>query len=240
MHVVYYFMYKYTNIGFFGDKVMNMLCFMEISSKTEWDVFWELFSGITPEKQQRLNKVRSDIDRKTGTYAEILVRSLICRTLNVKNKDIILLKNEYGKPFLKDFPEFHFNISHTRNALAVAVSGEPIGVDIERIREVNLNISKRVFTENERSYVFEEESGKELRFFNIWTKKEAVAKRAGKGLSMNFKSFDVLSDGPSNHLSTFRIDNYVMSVCSNKKLDGNDLNRITEEELHEQWRVCAI
>lgn len=219
---------------------MNMLFFMDISIKTDTAAFGELFAGISTEKQQRLSKVRSEIDKKTGTYSEALVRMLICRTLGVKNKDIALSQNEYGKPNLIGSTDFHYNISHTRNALTVGVSDEPIGVDIERIREVDLNIAKRVFTDNELSYVFGEESGKDLRFFNIWTKKEAVAKRAGKGLSMNFKSFDVLSDGPSNHLSGFRIDNYVISVCSNRKLDGNDLSHITEAELLAQWRRYAI
>jgi 4'-phosphopantetheinyl transferase len=213
---------------------------MEINAKTETAAFGELFGGISPEKQQRLLKVRSENDKKAGVYAEALVRALICRSLNVKNSAIALSKNEFGKPYIKGNTDIHFNISHTRNALAVGVSDEPIGVDIERIREVDLNIAKRVFTENELSYVYEEESGKDLRFFNIWTKKEAVAKRAGKGLSMNFKSFDVLSDGPSKHLSAFRIDNYMISVCSNKKLDGNDLSRITEAELLEMWREYAI
>ena len=33
-----------------------------------------------------------------------------------------ILKTENGKPYFKELPDFHFNISHTKDALAIAFS----------------------------------------------------------------------------------------------------------------------
>lgn len=41
-------------------------------------------------------------------------------------------KGEYGKPHINGYPNFYYNISHTSNAIAVAIANNPIGVDIEK------------------------------------------------------------------------------------------------------------
>ena len=41
---------------------------------------------------------------------------------------------EHGKPFLKNYPDWHFNISHCKNAVCCVLSRENVGIDIEEIK----------------------------------------------------------------------------------------------------------
>ena len=40
---------------------------------------------------------------------------------------------EHGKPYLQDYPEVHFNLSHAGNRVMCVVSPEPAGCDIEGV-----------------------------------------------------------------------------------------------------------
>ena len=90
--------------------------------------------------------------------------------------------NKYGKPFLKDHPEVHFNISHCKNGILVAVSDEPVGVDIESYRKVDESLVRYTMNEEERRTI--QTSDDPVRtFIEYWTKKEAVFKLRGTGIT---------------------------------------------------------
>ena len=90
--------------------------------------------------------------------------------------------NEHGKPFLKDYPEIHFNISHCMNGILVAVADQPIGVDIESFRDVSDSLIR--YTMNEEECRIIAESDDPMRTFTeFWTKKEAVFKLRGTGIT---------------------------------------------------------
>ena len=42
-------------------------------------------------------------------------------------------KNQYGKPYLSEHPDFYFNISHSGEYVLCAIDNNPIGVDIEEV-----------------------------------------------------------------------------------------------------------
>ena len=77
---------------------------------------------------------------------------------------------------------FYFSLSHTDGALAVAVSREPCGVDIELLRSVpnGKRIAERAFTEEQLRRLREcrEEEAEAQVFFELWTAHEAEFKRA--------------------------------------------------------------
>ena len=50
------------------------------------------------------------------------------------------------KPLLNLFTDFHFNISHSKDWIVWAVDNIPIGVDIEVLRDFNLKIGKKFYT----------------------------------------------------------------------------------------------
>lgn len=103
-----------------------------------------------------------------------------------------------GKPFLKEFPDCHFNISDSSSFWAIAIGTRPLGLDIERIRSRKsyLSLVKRWFgaleidpelilepSEKElETYGKEPDLGNLSRFIRMWTCKESLLKQVGCGL----------------------------------------------------------
>lgn len=209
---------------------MKALYFAELSPEKDSGIFDYLLGFVSVEKRKKIERLRFDIDKKLSLYSEVLVRCLACSALDIKNTDIQIVQSKSGKPFVNNHPEFHFSISHTRNALAVGISKEPVGVDIERIRQADLRIARRFFTGDELKWIEDAEAESDGRFFSIWTKKEAALKRFGEGIS-HIRSVDVLSDDLSGLLFTVRIKDYLISVCSSETFDFSCLISLSEDDI---------
>lgn len=92
-----------------------------------------------------------------------------------------------GKPLLAGGALPHFNLSHSRGTVAVAVADHrPVGVDVEHERPVDVDaLVARFFTPSEQARIRgEPEAARSAAFFRAWVRKEAVVKAAGTGLSV--------------------------------------------------------
>lgn len=207
------------------------IVFAKISSESEY-MTDNLLRLICDERRERINRFRFDIDRKLSLYSELLVRYQAWKELKLLNDQIVFEKSKNGKPLLWDHPEFHFNISHTRNAIAIAFSNNEIGVDVEPIKPVNLAIANRFFTSSEQEYITSHDNP-EYSFYEVWTQKEAYIKYLGTGLSTPLNSFNVLDDNLKAIMNTFFIGQYIVSVCCNLLINTNPIISVmTENELH--------
>ena len=110
---------------------------------------------------------------------------------------------DFGKPYLPGYP-VHFSLSHTKNAVACAVSDCPIGVDVQEKVEYSSRLADRICSDAERT-ALENAKDKDLALTALWTKKEALAKCNGKGLGEMFSS---LEEG----VFTLRRPGYCLSV----------------------------
>lgn len=88
---------------------------------------------------------------------------------------------EHGKPYLTNYEGVHFNISHCREAIATAISGHAVGVDVEGRRRFSNTLLQRSFNETEQESVLRSDDH-ELEFARIWTRKEAWFKYTGTGI----------------------------------------------------------
>jgi 4'-phosphopantetheinyl transferase len=207
---------------------MNVdIYFAEISETVNAEI-GDLMSLVSVEKQEKLERFHFSIDRKLSLYADLLVRLRIMLLLGLKINEIDFEINEHGKPFLQRHTLFHFNISHTRNAIAVAFSNSEIGVDIEKIKPFNFQISKRFFTSSEQEYIFYHENPDHA-FYEIWTKKEAYIKCIGTGLAKPLNSFEVLDD---ENCISMNVGEYITSYyCNEPMTKPPHLITLTEKEL---------
>lgn len=217
---------------------MNKLYFIEISEMICSNIFMKLLSFVSMEKQEQISRFHYDVDKKLSLYAEILVRTVICESLSIQNNEIVFEKNEYGKPYLTAYPNFHFNLSHTRNAIAIAISNKPIGVDIERIKTADLRVAKRFFTEQEVDYITKLGINVDKHFCEVWTRKEAYIKYIGKGLSVPLNSFDVFIGNTFRHILTIEKNGYIISACS--EYDNLEFNIIELPESDIEKRAMKI
>ena len=95
----------------------------------------------------------------------------------------------------EDGSALHFSLSHSGSIAAVAVTtAGPVGVDVEYLRPISdwQSVARRFFSVKENSLLSTVQEGqRELAFYCCWTRKEAVIKATGDGLSAELDSFDV-------------------------------------------------
>ena len=108
------------------------------------------------------------------------------------------------------------SLSHSDGALAVAISGAPVGVDIESLAgdSDGARIAERFFNGAERAeYYAAPEDERRRAFLRVWTAKEAIFK-SSKGTA--FAPSDVAFDSRRVHTVCIRLDgrDYVLSVAS--------------------------
>ncbi len=162
----------------------------------------ELYLKLTPKRKKYIDKMKLQEDKKRSLAAEILLYRLLEKEFGIKN--VLLCREESGKPYLCD-SELYVSISHCDDIAVCAVDTTPLGIDIERIKDINDALIERVCTDEEKQYV----SGGDFkkRFFEIWTKKEAYFKKQGTGIT-NFKSVNVLSLS----FFYFELEDYIIAI----------------------------
>jgi 4'-phosphopantetheinyl transferase len=214
---------------------MMQLFFMDLSVPIDPSRYDVLLSLLPAERQMEISGFRFAEDRRMRVMADVLVRCRISQMLRVPFADLRMEKSEYGKPYLLHDTSIHFNISHTRSAIAAGFSDEPIGVDVERITRCDMRIAQRVFTKNECEYVFEDQKLQDERFFDIWTKKEAYMKWTGSGFHTDPCALDVLTGSglcPEARLFSRKIQDYNLSCCSALHMEQMEVQPLSEQELY--------
>ena len=147
------------------------------------------------------------------SFSRAKVVSLAAKDRSVSEKDIEIKTDEYGKPYITGYEQWHFSITHTAGMIWIAVSDEPVGIDAEKIRNADLRIAKRFFADQENLRIENSENNDRC-FFEIWTKKEAYLKYTGKGLRTPLRSFDVFE--LAHIFESFEEDGFVYSVCHDR------------------------
>ena len=119
--------------------------------------------------------------------------------------------NEHGKPFLKHHPDVHFNLSHCKNGIAVAVDNAPIGIDIESFRDVDEALVRKTMNDSEIGIINASEDPM-MAFIAYWTKKEAVLKLRGTGISTDLhQSLDGVGYRLETHIN--KLKGYALSIA---------------------------
>lgn len=186
----------------------------DIRNMSEED-FQKYYLLMTTQKQNRVNRLKNEIDRKRTVAGEMLTRKAISELCNISEEKIKFNVDSYGKPFVVNL-SVEFNISHSGDMVVCAVDDSPVGIDIEQIRNVDLNICKHICTEKEMKYIYENDKNSTIRFFEVWTLKEAYIKKIGKGMQIPLNTFNVLNEGFKCKADTYYINDYVVSVFRNK------------------------
>jgi len=147
-------------------------------------------------------------------HSECFTRIILGKNLSVDSDSLVICKSEFGKPYLRDYPNVYYNISHTKGVIVCAVSNKPVGVDIERIKKFNHRIVERFFTQNEQNYILSMKENQNERFTEIWTMKEAYVKWLGTGMKKPFNTFDVIKLNNDVFIYTKYINRYIVSICN--------------------------
>ncbi len=163
----------------------------------------EIYSKLSPSRKAHIDRLKTSEARKRSLLGEGLCR----RLLENKGIEAEIERAEGGKPYLKNCP-YYISISHSDEVVAAAISAEPVGIDIERLRPVSEKLIKRAALKHEADYIMEA-SGEERdrRFFEIWTMKEALFKKSETN-RREFLSID--TKGKAKEI--FLIEDYLITI----------------------------
>jgi 4'-phosphopantetheinyl transferase len=143
-------------------------------------------------ERDRLGRLREADDRRRFLAAHAGLRILLGAALGCAPHAVIFVNGKYGKPSLRT-GTIEFSLSHSgRVALIALTDGTSLGADVEEIRPIpeRDQIAARFFHQAEAAdLALLGDAEKDVAFFRTWTRKEAVAKALGLGLSLELKSF---------------------------------------------------
>lgn len=146
-------------------------------------------------------------------HAHRLLRS--CLGLHgISPERIVLAEGNHGKPYLPQFPELHFNLSHANGICACMTADFECGIDAETLRKYRPNVVRKAFSENERIQLesIESDSERDLLFTRLWTLKEAYVKAIGIGISYPLRKvcFDLSGGEIATDIEGFRFRQYIL------------------------------
>jgi 4'-phosphopantetheinyl transferase len=146
---------------------------------------------LCPHERQRAQRLRFEPHRRRFIVARGRLRQLLAARLGVQPEAVELAYGRNGKPRLPN-RDLHFSVSHSDDVALFAFSkAAEIGVDVEAIRPIREAdaIAAQFFSPREKqAYAALARHDKPLGFLRCWTRKEALAKALGDGLSVSMET----------------------------------------------------
>lgn len=155
-------------------------------------LFEETFAHLPTSTQEGILRFVHMKDRKRRLLGRFLLQAMLNDTQTGSLSDV--QTDRLGKLYLEDGPAF--NISHSGDFVVLAFSLEKevkIGVDVELIRELELNaVAKTVYDTEELEYLAQS-TDREHTFFELWARKESILKACGSGFSIGARTVNCLT-----------------------------------------------
>ena len=142
-------------------------------------LYEELLRYVPTERQEKIARCGKQQDRMRSLAAGLLLeyglRSMGCSLLPLvpETETVHLVCGTHGKPELSGGAGVHFNLSHAGDYAAAVFDEGEVGIDVEQVRRVNVNVMRRQFTAEENAYLLSEPDA----FLRLWTRKESYCGR---------------------------------------------------------------
>lgn len=163
--------------------------------------------------------------------------------------DAVLRYDANGKPYLPDYPEICFNITHCDRLAACAFHDRPIGIDAEAPGYFPASLINRALSEKEKCFLQSKSTSvpeREEWFYRLWTLKEAYVKKSGIGVDTDLTGFSfsftnnrngfsiICSDSSVSCYQTQLSSGQILSVCY--KDNGEPVKLVSCSQPHEPQR----
>lgn len=131
------------------------------------------------ERQAEIDGISNERVRREKYYVWRLLEYAVKNSLGADASRFCFTKGKNGRWLCEGF---EFSLSHSGDALAVAISDKAVGVDIERIRVKSSDrMAKYILTQNEfKEYDLIELENREEWLIQKWCEKEAIFKSQNK------------------------------------------------------------
>lgn len=196
-----------------------------------------LIGSLSEDEIERSNRFYFEKDRMQFIVRRGILKQIISKYLEINPKNLLFEYNPFGKPFLVTNSlknNIKFNMSHSKNMALYCISSQKdVGIDIEFTQkkvEFHL-IIERFFSHNEKAFIQKITTNKRKEaFFKIWTRKEAILKAIGKGISFPLEKVDV----------SFNKENFIIRINDNDDGQCTESSWYVEDLLPTKDYVASI
>ena len=163
---------------------------------------------ISEQRREQALKFRYELGQRLCVLAYLLLKKGLREIYGITDNPIFEY-NEHGKPSIVGHPEIYFNLSHCKEAVVCVISDQPIGVDVESIREYKESLVRYTMNDEE-IHEIESSENPAAAFIRLWTMKEATTKLIGTGISNDMKT---VIDTTRYKYTTVNRQQYIYTVC---------------------------
>ncbi len=142
---------------------------------------------LSAGEHQRAQRYHKEKDSRRFIYTRSLLKVICGNYINQYPDQIQFTVGATKKPELSGNTGWHINVSHSGNWILLSIGRVSIGVDIEQINPQFSfhDILATSFSSHERAYI-NADAENQRRFYQLWTRKEALMKATGKGMDNDF------------------------------------------------------
>jgi 4'-phosphopantetheinyl transferase len=174
------------------------------------------FALLSEDEQKRALRFLADKHKKRFIAARSGLRRILSQYLSMPPEAITFSYSEHHKPALAPThqSDLQFNLAHSSDKAVIAITHQhAIGVDIEKMKPKDcLPLAKRFFSPQEYADLLAlPKTQQPTAFYCIWSRKEAILKAIGTGLSLPLSSFSVACD---ERLEKISLENAAWSLVS--------------------------
>jgi 4'-phosphopantetheinyl transferase len=156
---------------------------------------------VTADERERAARFRQEADRQRFLQGRLLLRTFLGHHLGIAPRDVAFVNGEFGKPEVQrpaGAGVLRFNLAHSGEWLLFAIARDrKLGVDVEQHRAMSdaIQIARRFFAPPEVEALEALDPARHHdTFFRVWTRKEAIVKATGQGISAGLDRFAVSAD----------------------------------------------
>jgi 4'-phosphopantetheinyl transferase len=207
---------------------MVQIYYTRFGSRLPEDRLAEYLSAIPEPFTSQISRYRQWEDAHASLFGKLLLKQALKEAGEGRHTLSDILFTEHKKPYLPG--GLSFSISHSGSYCICAVSSRiMLGVDIEKIRDIQYSEFDRVFTPSELRQI-EQDPLPLHRFYDFWTQKESVIKADGRGMHMPLKRIALQEDralveeATTWYLQKVNLDaGYGCHLATNQKLRAEDI-----------------
>jgi 4'-phosphopantetheinyl transferase len=162
----------------------------------------ELRGLLSNAERERAARFAFEKDQARFISCRASLRLLLARYVGAPARDIVFRYEPGGKPALIGIDSWQFNVSHSRDLAAIAISRyDAVGIDLELIDPdfPRADVAPDILAADElRDLAALPRADQPAWFFQLWTLKEALLKCAGAGLSIEPREIHIRLDADLN------------------------------------------
>ena len=219
----------------------NALYVLDVTCFEDERLFEVWYERMSTERKKKIDAYKVSGSKNLSLGAGVLLEKALSEA-GIDRYELIY--NDKNKPSIKGRSDIFFNISHSGNMAALALSDKTVGVDIEKDRHFEDNLIAYVFNDSDKDTAEKLalwQDKLDMAYTTLWTVKESIMKHSGLGvmlepkkISLTTKDKEALTperecgrglmariiadsdnyDCSSLHFSLFDLPGYRLTVCS--------------------------